>query len=126
MKKFSDYSDLNCPFHGLLSLLSGSWTCYILWLLQQQGELRFGALKKAMPGLSAKVLTERLRKLEEAGLVSRHPELTIPPKVTYKLTERGHQLQVPLNQLQSLASVWHLADNPDAQAVEVCSQAAKA
>lgn len=115
MKTCSDYSDMNCPFHGLLSLLSGSWTSYILWLLQQRSELRFGELKKAMPGLSAKVLTERLRKLEEAGLVSRHPELTIPPKVTYKLTERGHQLQGPLTQMQNLALSWHLADNPQAQ-----------
>lgn len=108
MKKICDYSEMQCPFHGLLTLLSGSWTTYILWQLSQT-ELRFGALRKAMPGVSAKVLTERLRKLEESGLISRHPEPTIPPKVTYRLTSRGHELQAPLDQLQRLAVAWHSA-----------------
>ena len=110
MKTMCEYSEMHCPFHGLLNLLSGSWTTYILWLLQSNEEMRFGELKKQMPGLSAKVLTERLRKLEEAGLLSRHPEATIPPKVTYRLTERGHQLHKPLMELQTLAGAWHRGD----------------
>lgn len=106
MGNIRDYSDMQCPVHGLLTLISGSWTTYILWLLQEERELRFGELLKRMPGLSAKVLTERLRKLEEAGLLSRHPEPTIPPKVSYRLTERGQQLQQPLKRLSELANQW--------------------
>ena len=106
MGNIKDYSDMQCPVHGLLTLLSGSWTTYILWLLQEEKELRFGELLKRMPGLSAKVLTERLRKLEEAELLSRHPEATIPPKVTYRLTERGRQLHEPLRRLGELANAW--------------------
>jgi DNA-binding HxlR family transcriptional regulator len=97
---------MQCPVHGLLTLLSGSWTTYILWLLQEKDELRFGELLRQMPGLSAKVLTERLRKLEEAGLLSRHPEPTIPPKVTYRLTDRGRELYEPLQRLGELATRW--------------------
>lgn len=107
MKAFHEYSELKCPFHGLLTLLSGSWTCYILWLLHEKGELRFGELKKQLPGISAKVLTERLRKLEEAGLVHRTQELTIPPKVSYRLTARGEILQGPLKQLKELSIIWN-------------------
>jgi DNA-binding HxlR family transcriptional regulator len=106
LQDISDYSEMQCPVHGLLTLLSGSWTTYILWLLQAQPELRFGELLRQMPGLSAKVLTERLRKLESAGLISRHPEPTIPPKVAYRLTERGRELHEPLQKLGALAKSW--------------------
>ena len=51
MKTMCEYSEMHCPFHGLLNLLSGSWTTYILWLLQSNEEMRFGELKKQMPGL---------------------------------------------------------------------------
>ncbi|MFY9287334.1 MAG: helix-turn-helix domain-containing protein [Alphaproteobacteria bacterium] len=109
MRNIKDYSDIRCPMHGLLNLLSGTWTSYILWLIQEHGSLRFGQLKKQMPGISAKVLTERLRKLEEGGFVSRVQEATIPPKVTYSLTKRGAQLQAPLDQLSALAKKWSSA-----------------
>jgi DNA-binding HxlR family transcriptional regulator len=107
MRTFQDYSEIACPFHGLLCLLSGSWTSYILWLLQDRGTLRFGELKKSLRGISAKVLTERLRKLEEAGLVNRDHRPTIPPQVSYSLTPRGQALQGPLLQLRELATEWN-------------------
>lgn len=100
------YSDMRCPMHGLLSLLTGPWTTYILWLIRQNGTLRFGELKKQMPTISAKVLTERLRMLEEAGILTRHQENTIPPKVTYSFTKRGHQLEDLLDEINTLAKKW--------------------
>lgn len=102
----STYSDMRCPMHGLLSLLTGPWTTYILWLIREGGELRFGQLKKQMPGISAKVLTERLRMLEEAGILARHQENTIPPKVTYSFTQRGHELENLLDEVNQLALQW--------------------
>jgi len=113
MKSFQEYSELKCSFHGLLTLLSGSWTSYILWLLHEKGELRFGELKKQLPGISAKVLTERLRKLEEAGLVARTHVPTIPPKVSYRLTARGESLQGPLKQLKELSVIWNSDDKTE-------------
>jgi len=102
----STYSDMRCPMHGLLSLLTGAWTSYILWLIRQNGEMRFGQLKKQMPSISAKVLTERLRMLEEAGILLRVQESTIPPKVTYSFTKRGDQLESLLDEINKLATQW--------------------
>jgi DNA-binding HxlR family transcriptional regulator len=100
------FSSMACPLHGLVSILSGPWTTYILWLLWQRGPMRFGQLKKQMPTISAKVLTERLRMLEEVGILDRHHEPTIPPKVTYSLTARGAELKDAIGALDALALRW--------------------
>jgi DNA-binding HxlR family transcriptional regulator len=101
-----DYSAMRCPLHGFLSLLSGPWTIYILWLIHANGPMRFGQVKKQIPQISAKVLTERLRMLEEAGVLLRVQEATIPPKVTYSFTTRGQQLNEMLDTVNALAGTW--------------------
>lgn len=106
MKSLSDHSDMQCPMDGLLRILMGPWTTYILWLLHSNGPQRFGQLRKQMPTISAKMLTERLRMLEEAKIVHREQESTIPPKVTYSLTERGRDLNKVLNDLKKLSEKW--------------------
>lgn len=100
------YSSMGCPLHGLVTILSGPWTTYILWLMWQRGPMRFGQLKKQMPGISAKVLTERLRMLEAVGILHRHHEPTIPPKVTYSLTARGDELKAAIGALDAVALRW--------------------
>lgn len=99
-------SPMGCPLHGLVTILGGPWTTYILWLLCKRGDLRFGQIKKQMPAISAKVLTERLRMLESVGILSRHQEATIPPRVTYSLTPRGRELETALGALDALALKW--------------------
>lgn len=96
-----------CPVSILMSLLSGSWTMYILWVLCNSGPTRFGALKHLVEGISTKVLTERLRMLEAAEIIYRHYEPTVPPQVTYGLTERGQELIDVLHQLNALAERWY-------------------
>ncbi len=100
------YSETRCPMQGLLNLLSGPWTSYILWLIRAHGEMRFGQLKKQMPTISSKMLTERLRMLENAGILLRIQENTIPPKVTYCFTQRGHELEKLLDEINTLATTW--------------------
>jgi DNA-binding HxlR family transcriptional regulator len=100
------YSAMDCPLHGLVTILSGPWTTYILWLLCRNGPMRFGQIKKQMPGISAKVLTERLRMLEEVGILDRHHEPSIPPKVTYSLTPRGRELEAAIDALDAVALKW--------------------
>ncbi len=100
----------SCPMDFILRLLMGPWTTYILYNLRTYGPQRFGELKRRVAGVSAKMLTERLRTLENAGLVRRDYEATIPPKVTYSLTERGHELDTVLDRLAGIGQRWEAED----------------
>ena len=100
----------SCPMDFILRLLMGPWTTYILYNLKTYGPQRFGELKRRVSGVSAKMLTERLRTLEEAGLVRRDYEATIPPKVTYSLTHRGHELDDVLGRLAEVGTRWEAED----------------
>ncbi|PZQ44930.1 MAG: transcriptional regulator [Micavibrio aeruginosavorus] len=93
-----------------LKMLMGPWTTYILWLLHSNGAQRFGQLKKQMPSISAKMLTERLKMLVEAGILIRTQEQTIPPKVSYELSLRGRELNKVLEGLHDLAIRWDEQD----------------
>lgn len=99
-------SPMNCPMDALLRVLMGPWTTYILWVLRTDGPTRFGALKRKVAGISAKVLTERLRMLEQAELIRREYQSTIPPQVTYSLSVRGHEMNAVLDQLNGIALRW--------------------
>jgi len=102
-------SPKGCPMDALLRLLKGHWTPYIVWTLSRSGPLRFGILKQEVGGISARILTERLRRLERAGLIYRDYERTIPPRVTYGLTARGRELTAVLDQLYDIACRWQQA-----------------
>jgi len=91
---------------SILRLLMGPWTTYILWVLSDQGPHRFGALKRAVPGISTRVLTERLRMLQTAGVIWREQAQTIPPAVTYGMTCRGEELRQVLDSLGEIAQRW--------------------
>ena len=96
-----------CPVSLLMNMLSGPWTMYILWTLSTAGPTRFGVLRRQVEGISTKMLTERLRLLEREGIVDRHYEPTVPPQVTYSLTDRAGELVAILDQLNDLAQRWY-------------------
>ncbi len=83
-----------CPVQATINLLSGKWKVQILWHLSFQ-PLRFAELRKKLPDISEKVLTEQVRLLEQGGLVNREVVDSIPPAVTYSLAEEGERL-IPL------------------------------
>ncbi|HEY1657730.1 MAG TPA: helix-turn-helix domain-containing protein [Candidatus Sulfotelmatobacter sp.] len=95
-----------CAISGLLELLARPWTMHILWALSRNGPMRFGVLKKQVEGISSRVLTERLRTLEDARFIFRHYEQTIPPSVTYGITDRMQDLEKVFVQLEALARKW--------------------
>jgi DNA-binding HxlR family transcriptional regulator len=68
--------------------------------------MRFGVLRRHIEGISARVLTERLRTLEGARVVFRHYEQTIPPAVTYGITDRMKDIEKVLYQLEELSRKW--------------------
>jgi DNA-binding HxlR family transcriptional regulator len=96
-----------CPIHGLLETLTKPWTLHILWALSTIGPARFGALKRQVEGISSRVLTERLRGLEQKGFVYRDYQPTIPPAVTYGITKRMKDIETVLGDLHRLALKWH-------------------
>lgn len=73
-----------------MSVLGGAWTPNIIWYLSG-GARRFSELRIDIPAVSAKVLTQRLRELEERGVVTRRVMPTSPPSVEYELTELGRE-----------------------------------
>ncbi|MDP6405367.1 MAG: helix-turn-helix domain-containing protein [Alphaproteobacteria bacterium] len=107
-------SPMGCPVDSLLRLLMGPWTTYILYTLQHQGPTRFGALKRLIPGISAKVLSERLKMLEHAGVIFRQQKASIPPQVTYGLTARGDELRSVIDALEDVARRWAVEDAGEA------------
>jgi DNA-binding HxlR family transcriptional regulator len=109
-------SPIGCPMDSMLRLLMGPWTTYILYVLRTNGPTRFGELKRRVAGVSAKVLTERLRMLEHSDIIVRHYEPTIPPQVTYELAPRGHELSDIIDRLDKVAKKWQSEDKAAAKA----------
>lgn len=95
-----------CPVDAFLKIIAQRWSSYILWILVLKGPLRFGALKREMPLISQKVLTQKLRELESAGILHRAYEPTIPPCVTYSLTPLGESLTPLLQMISDTAHMW--------------------
>ena len=82
----------------VLSRVGDKWSVLIVMVLAT-GPRRFNELKRHIDGISQRMLTLTLRGLERDGLVSRTVEPTIPPKVTYDLTELGRSLRQPVEAL---------------------------
>lgn len=81
-----------CPLTNCMKFMGGVWTPSILWCLKGNSR-RFSELRDDIPGISAKVLTQRLRRLETDGLVLRTVVPTSPPTVEYTLTDLGEELK---------------------------------
>ena len=79
----------DCPMRRTLELLSGKWRLYVLYVLCKASVCRFGALKRAIPGITSTMLTHALRDLETLGIVHREQFNEVPPHVEYSLTEKG-------------------------------------
>ncbi|MEW6736543.1 MAG: helix-turn-helix domain-containing protein [Acidobacteriota bacterium] len=82
----------NCPVEAAIDVIGGKWKPLILWWLHQDTH-RFAELRRKMPGITEKMLTQQLRELEADGIVQRQVYPTVPPKVEYSLTEYGDSLK---------------------------------
>lgn len=89
-----------CPVETTLHLIGEKWRILIIRDLLS-GTKRFGELKKACSGISQKVLTHNLRKMEDDGLVKREVFLEVPPRVEYTLTDVGYSLAPVLDAMAS-------------------------
>ena len=95
-----NYKDLpKCPIETTLKMLGCKWKVLIIRELLD-GTKRFGELKKSVVGITQKVLTSKLREMEELGLLERTIYPQIPPKVEYTLTDIGYSLRPVLESLK--------------------------
>ena len=86
-----------------MALLGGAWTPNVIWYLRE-GPRRFNELRGDIHGISAKVLSSRLRRLAAEGIVTRTPMATSPPTVEYALTDLGREL---LPAVDAIVQVGH-------------------
>ncbi|WP_405058358.1 helix-turn-helix transcriptional regulator [Kribbella sp. NBC_01505] len=93
----------DCQARVAVELISGRWPMVVLYALSH-GPARPVELRRRIGGISQKVLTETLRRLESNGLVQRHRYAEAPPRVEYSLTTAGQDLLIPINALGDWAN----------------------
>ncbi|WP_253777650.1 winged helix-turn-helix transcriptional regulator [Goodfellowiella coeruleoviolacea] len=99
-----DIYSAQCPCRDVLDLLANKWTTLIIGALEEQPH-RFGALQRRLQGVSPKVLTQTLRKLEDFGFVDRTIYPEVPLHVEYTLTDLGRGVAEPLGALRNWIEV---------------------
>ena len=97
-----------CPIRGVLDRIGDKWSVLIILTLAEQ-ERRFGALRREIPDISQRMLTQTLRDLQRDGLISRHVFPTNPPSVEYRLTALGKSLLAPMAGLVQWSDANHAA-----------------
>ena len=98
-----------CPrLHETVELVGKRWSGAIVYVLMLGGAMRFSQIAHAVPALSDRLLSERLKELEARGIVERRVSDGSPVKVEYELTERGKDLRDALNELKAWGDRWLL------------------
>ncbi|MDF2595102.1 MAG: transcriptional regulator, HxlR family [Clostridia bacterium] len=91
--------DFKCSIGFAMTVIGSKWRAIILWHILKSEPLRYGQLKKTIPHISHKILSQELKTLELDGLIHRIAYATIPPKVEYSSTTRGQSLENILTEL---------------------------
>ena len=89
----------DCPIRNVISHITDKWSLLVLYTLEQKEVLRFKDLWRQIPDISQKMLTSTLRHLEDDGIISREVFTEVPPRVEYRLSERGKSLMPHLDAL---------------------------
>jgi len=96
-----------CPYlHEAVELVGKRWTGAIVYVLLEGGNMRFSEIGSAVPNLSDRLLSERMKELEAKGIVERHVSDGTPTKVSYELTPKGRELAPAMAELKTWADRW--------------------
>jgi len=90
----------DCLSRRVLQLIADQWTPLVIYVLEEEGTVRFGRFLKRIGGISRKMLAQTLREMERNGLVQRVVYPVVPPVVEYSLTPLGQTLREPINALR--------------------------
>ena len=101
-----------CPIERTATLIGDRWTPLIVRDLAP-GCRRFSELQRSLSGISPKTLSDRLRRLEEAGVVSRACFAEMPPRVEYRLTDKGRALLGIIESMREFGMTWLSATAAD-------------
>src|SRR4051794_1931999 len=96
----------HCPVEATLDVIGGKWKVVILFWVKDR-TLRFGELRRKIPGVSERMLTQQLRELEEHGIVHREVYPEVPPRVEHSLTDYGRTLG-PITELMCAWGTKHM------------------
>jgi DNA-binding HxlR family transcriptional regulator len=101
--------DWQRTWHALRDVLGSKWAFHVVRALAHE-ECGFNALERALDGVTAKTLSERLHELRCLGFVEKEVHATTPPTTTYHLTEHGHRLAAVMENLEALVEVVECPD----------------
>ncbi len=113
-----------CGINAALDVVSGKWKGLVLWELHSHGIRRFAELRRALPGVSEKMLIQHLREMETDGLIHRKVFAEVPPKVEYSLTEEGSSLNEALQPLGDWGRVRMRRDRLEVAAIPESTESA--
>lgn len=105
LTKANHIDDTICPVARTAEIISGKWTLLIIRDLVS-GVKRFNQLERSLQGISPKTLSERLRSLEEEGIIIRQVFAEVPPRVEYSLTEKGYDLVCVIENMRTFGKRW--------------------
>ena len=108
MQKSAYDRPFGCSVEATLSVIGGRWKPVIMFKLMA-GMLRFNELRRLIPGVTQKMLTNQLRELEADGVIERRVYAEVPPRVEYRLTEHGETLRPLLLAMRDWGAE-HMAD----------------
>ena len=114
-----------CPVDQTARIIGNKWTPLIIRDLAT-GQKRFNELERSLEGISPKTLSERLRRLEAEGMVTRRCFAEVPPRVEYTLTEKGSALVPVIESMRQYGLVWLCGDAEQAAAPELAAALAEA
>jgi len=120
MKRKNGHGEAGCAVEVTLGLIDGKWKGVILFHLQER-LLRFGELRRKMPGITQRMLTKQLRALEEDGLITRTVYPEVPPRVEYALSSTGQRLRPVIDALRA----WGIEHRARLEAASAASQKPK-
>ncbi len=104
-----------CAVEAAMRVIGGKWKPLILYFLMEEGTLRFGELKRRVPGVTQQMLTLQLRELEADGIVHREVYRQVPPKVEYTLTPIGQRLKPVLDLMLDWGADYMAERYPDVE-----------